>query len=169
MKIRRVLKKGKVVTTRRAEVVINSSKRIVSKIRPFCKRVKIAGSIRRNEKNPVDIDIVLIPKAESSKRKIESLLEKEGKFLQGGEKRATFRIKGIRVELYYTTEDSFGATLLAYSSRFGASIGLRVVARKKGFKLNQYGLFRGKKKIAGRTEEQIYHALGREWKAPAER
>lgn len=169
MKIKRVLKKGKVITTRRGKVVINLSEKIVSQIRPFCKRVKVAGSIRRNEKNPIDIDIVLIPKTESSKRKIESLLGREGKFLQGGEKRATFRIKGIKVELYYTTPDSWGATLLAYSSRFGASIGLRVVARKKGFKLNQYGLFRKGRKVAGRTEEQIYHALGRPWKAPAKR
>jgi DNA polymerase (family 10) len=59
--------------------------------------------------------------------------------------------------------------LLAYSSKFGSGIGLRVVAKKKGFKLSQHGLFKGKKRIAGKTEEEIYHALGREWKRPEER
>ena len=42
---------------------------------------------------------------------------------------------------------------------------------KKGFKLNQHGLFerRTGKKVAGKTEEEIYHALGRPWKKPEER
>lgn len=145
---------------------MNLSNKIVKSLKPYCKKIQIVGSIRRKEKNPVDVDITLIPKNNESKKKIENNLRNKGRFVQGGEKRATFRIKGVKIELYYTTEDSWGATLLAYSSRFGAGIGLRIVARKKGFKLNQYGLFRGNKKVAGKTEEEIYHALGREWKSP---
>lgn len=95
---------------------------------------------------------------------------KKGKFIQGGEKKSRWRIEGVNVELYYTTSDSWGATLLAYSSKFGAGIGLRVIARKKGFKLNQYGLFnRQGNKVAGKTEHDIYHALGRSWKEPENR
>ena len=59
--------------------------------------------------------------------------------------------------------------LLAYSTRFGESIGLRVIAKRKGMKLNQYGLFKDGKRIAGKTEKEIYHALGREWKSPEKR
>jgi DNA polymerase (family X) len=169
MKIRRLIKKGRVVITRRGNVVINLSKKVAKIIKPYCRRVEVVGSIRRKEKNPVDVDIALIPKNDKDKKNIENVLSKKGKFLAGGNKRATFKIEGVQVELYYTTEDSWGATLLAYSSKFGSQIGLRVVARKKGFKLNQYGLFRGQKKIAGKTEEQIYHALGRPWKLPEER
>ncbi len=166
VKTKRVLKKGKFVITRKGKFVLNLSEKIMKRIKPYCKKIQIVGSIRRKEKNPVDIDIVLIPKNNEYKKKIEDNLKNKGRFVQGGEKRATFRIKGVKLELYYTTEDSWGATLLAYSSRFGAGIGLRIVARKKGFKLNQYGLFKRNKKVAGRTEEEIYHALGREWKAP---
>jgi len=163
---RRILKKEKFVITRKGRFVLNLSNKIVKSLKPYCKKIQVVGSIRRKEKNPVDVDITLIPKNNKSKKKIENNLRNKGRFVQGGEKRATFRIKGVKIELYYTTEDSWGATLLAYSSRFGAGIGLRIVARKKGFKLNQYGLFRGNKKVAGKTEEEIYHALGREWKAP---
>lgn len=170
MKQRRVLKKGKIVTTRKGRVVVNLANSIAKKIKPFCSRVKIVGSIRRKVKNPVDIDIALIPRNEKDKDKIEEILKKQGKYVQGGEKRATFRIKGVKVELYYTNKEEWGATLLAYSSEFGAGIGLRMVAKRKGMKLSQHGLFsRSGRRIAGRTEEEIYHALGRGWKAPENR
>ena len=58
---------------------------------------------------------------------------------------------------------------MAYSSKFGAGIGLRMVAKRKGFKLNQHGLFKKGKRIAGKTEQEIYHALGRDWKSPNRR
>jgi len=169
MKKRFVKKKGKVVVTRRGNVVIHLANKIVKTIRPFCSRIQIVGSIRRKVKNPVDIDIALIPKTEKDKDRIEELLKKKGRYIQGGEKRATFRIEGVKVELYYTNKEEWGAALLAYSSEFGAGIGLRMVAKRKGFKLSQHGLFKGKKRIAGRTEEEIYHALGRPWKPPEKR
>ncbi len=167
--VRHIIKKGKWVSTRKGNFVIGLSKKILEEIKPYSRRIMVVGSIRRKEKNPVDIDIVLIPKTEENKEKIEVLLRKKGRFLQGGEKRASFRIEGVKVELYYTVPEEWGAALLAYSSEFGASIGLRVVAKKKGFKLNQHGLFRKGKRIAGKTEEEIYHALGRPWKSPEKR
>ncbi len=151
---------------KRGIFVIHLAEEITGKLKPFCRRIKIAGSIRRGEKNPKDIDIVLIPK---NREKLAEFMKKQGRFLQGGEKKSRWKIKGVKVELYYTTKDSWGATLLAYSSRRGASIGLRVVARAKGFKLNQYGLYKKRKRIAGKTEEGIYSALGRKYKPPAER
>ncbi|MBI2045704.1 hypothetical protein HYT23_06605 [Candidatus Pacearchaeota archaeon] len=165
MKRRLVLKKGKIHSTGSPGHVIHLSIKIVSWLKPFCRKIEIAGSVRRKSKTPVDIDVVLVPK---DKEKIISFLKTKGRFLQGGGKKASFRIQKVKVELYFTTPESFGATLLAYSSKFGSAIGLRVVARKKGFKLNQYGLFDRKTKryIAGRTEEDIYHALGREYKEP---
>jgi DNA polymerase (family 10) len=146
--------------------VLKLSKNLVRWLRPFSKKIEIAGSIRRNEKKPRDIDVVLIPK---DKEKILDFLKTKGRFVSGGEKKVYFRINGIKVELYYTNEKSWGATLLAYSSRLGSAIGLRMVAKRKGYKLNQYGLFRKGKFVAGKTEESIYRALGRKYKEPWER
>jgi DNA polymerase (family 10) len=168
-KLRHLFKKGRIVTTRQSKIVINLANKIVSEIKPYCRRIQIFGSLRRKEKNPVDIDVVLIPKNEENKKKIEEILSRKGKFLEGGEQRASFRIKRVKVELYYTTPEEEGAALLAYSSRFGASIGLRLVAKRKGFKLNQHGLFKNNKRIVGRTEKEIYSALGRPWKSPEKR
>ena len=75
------------------------------------------------------------------------------------------------MELYYTTPKEWVAELLAYSSRKGSGIGLRIIARLKGMKLTQHGLFnrRTGKRIAGKTEEEIYRALGRNYKKPEKR
>lgn len=164
--MRWVFKKGKRVELKKRNFVVKLADNLVEELKPYSRKIEIAGSVRRREKNPVDIDIVLIPK---NKEKIVEILSKKGEFLQGGEKKVRFRIKGVKVEIYYTDSKSWGATLLAYSSRFGAGIGLRVVARRKGFKLNQYGLWRKGKRVAGKTEQEIYHALGRRWKPPEER
>jgi DNA polymerase (family X) len=166
MERRVILKKGKIMVTRKGRVVIKLSERIFNYLKPFSKRIEIAGSIRRKEKNPVDIDIVLIPK---DRIKLEESLKQKGRFMQGGEKKSRWRIEGVNVELYYANEEEWGATLLAYSSKFGAGIGLRMIAKRKGFKLNQYGLFKKGKRIAGKTEQEIYHALGRDWKSPNRR
>lgn len=140
--------------------------KLISELKPFCKKIKITGSIGRHEKGHVDIDIVLIPK---NKEKLEEFMKTKGKFLQGGECESTWKVKGVQTELYYTNEKEWGAELLAYSSKKGSAIGLRVIAKKKGFHLTQHGLFKGKKRIAGKTEREIYQALGRPYKRPENR
>jgi DNA polymerase (family 10) len=167
MKKRQVLKKGKYVFTRKPSFVFNLAKNLTKKLKPYCNKMQLAGSIRRKVKSPVDIDVVLIPK---NKNKLEAKMKKLGaQYVQGGEHESTWKMKKVKVELYYTTSEEFGACLLAYSSETGSSIGLRVVAKKKGFKLNQHGLWKGGKRVAGRTEKGIYRALGRPWKKPEDR
>ncbi|MFA5174325.1 MAG: hypothetical protein WC438_04050 [Candidatus Pacearchaeota archaeon] len=151
---------------KRGEHVISLANRLVKQLKPFVRRIEIVGSIRRKSKNPRDIDLVVIPK---NKDKIKEFLSKKGKFLYGGEQKAGFRIEGVNIQLYYTILEEWGATLLAFSSKRGSGIGLRIVARTKGFKLNQHGLFKKGKRIAGKTEEEIYRALGRSWKKPENR
>ncbi len=146
--------------------VIGLAKKLIRSLKPYCKRIKVVGSIRRGEPNPIDIDIVLIPK---NKGKLEEFMKKKGRFVQGGEHESTWRIEGTKVELYYTIPEEWGATLLAYSSKKGSGIGLRVVAKRKGFKLTQHGLFKKGKRVASRTEREIYKALGRPLKAPENR
>jgi DNA polymerase (family 10) len=154
----------------KCEKVLNLAEKIFKNIKPFCRRIEIAGSIRRKEENPKDIDIVLIPQ---DKNKLEYFIKSKlnGKFLQGGEHESTWKIENTQVELYYTNEEEWGAELLAYSSKKGAGIGLRIIAKRKGFKLTQHGLFNRKtgKRIAGKTEKEIYTALKRPYKKPEER
>ncbi len=146
--------------------VVHLTKKLIRSLKSYCRKIQIVGSIGRGEQNPIDIDIVLIPK---NKKKLEEFMKKKGRFVQGGEHESTWRIERTKIELYYTVPEEWGATLLAYSSKVGSGIGLRVVAKKKGLKLTQHGLFKKGKRIAGRTEREIYKALGRSWKSPEKR
>ena len=103
MQKRPVIKKGRRVVTRKGDFVIYLANKILRSLKPFCSKIEIVGSIRRNEKNPVDIDIVLIPK---DKIKLEHFMKRKAKFIQGGEKKSRWRVDGVNVELYYTTNDS---------------------------------------------------------------
>jgi DNA polymerase (family X) len=143
--------------------VLKLSKRVYNLLKPFSNKIKIAGSIRRGEKNPVDIDIIIIPK---NKNKILESMNKIGKLREGGDKKIYFNVQGTDVEIYYAEQKYWGAMLLAYSSKRGAGIGLRIIAKKRGFHLNQYGLFKNGKFIAGKTEKEIYEALRRKYKSP---
>lgn len=163
---RRVLKKGRIVVTRKGSFVLKLADKIVKQLKLYCKRIKLVGSIRRKEKNPVDVDIVIIPK---NKEKIKQILIKEGKVIENGEKQFAVKIKGVKIEIYFVSAENWGSALIAYTGSSGYSIGLRIRAKKRGLKLNQYGLFRVNKKIAGKTEKQVYKALGKSYKLPENR
>lgn len=133
---------------------------------PFCSRIDVAGSIRRGKKDPRDIDMVCIPK---DKPAIDSYFAQRDHFRAKGDKIISSVIKGAQVDVYFAKPDNYGAMLLHTTGPAGYSIGLRVIAKRKGFKLNQYGLWKGNKLIASRTEEDILSALGKHLKPPSER
>ena len=71
---------------KRGKTVTNLAEDIERELKPYSHRVEVAGSIRRHEGKPHDIDIVLIPK---NKEKLEEFMKTRGKFLQGGEHEST--------------------------------------------------------------------------------
>ncbi|MBU2612136.1 MAG: hypothetical protein KKB62_00255 [Nanoarchaeota archaeon] len=148
------------------KLVIDLSRKLEKELKTFSKKIAVAGSIRRGERYPKDIDLVLIPK---ERVKLEDFMKKIGKFVEGGEHESTWKIEGVKVELYYTNKEEWGAELLAYSGKKGSNIGLRSVAKRKGMKLNQYGLFKDGRRLAGKTEKEIYEKLGRKYKKPEDR
>ena len=162
-KFKIVFKKGRYVKTRPGKEVLNIAKSTYNSLKPLTYRQEIVGSIRRKKPNPIDIDIILIPK---SKKKIIGYLSKKGKYLQGGEKRVSFKIKGVKVEIYFANNKSWGAHLMTYTGPFQYNIGMRMKAKKQGLLLNQYGLFKKDKQIAGTTELSIYKALNKHYKEP---
>jgi hypothetical protein len=131
-------------------------------IQPYSSRVTVAGSIRR-EITPNDIDIVVIPR---NKDKIIEQLSKLGYFKAQGEKQIFARIDGVDVDIYFTTPQSYGAELMTRTGPKGGNLGNRTLAKRKGYTLNQYGLYKGDRQIAGRTEKEIYEALGKKYKPP---
>jgi DNA polymerase (family 10) len=77
-----------------------------------------------------------------------------------GETKMTIRLSaGVQVDLRVVPEESFGAALQYFTGSKEHNIILRGRAKDRGLKINEYGVFRGEKRIAGRTEEEVYATL----------
>jgi DNA polymerase (family 10) len=70
------------------------------------------------------------------------------------------------VDLRVVEEQSFGSALLYFTGSKAHNIALRRLAQKRKLKINEYGVFKGRKRIAGETEESVYAALGLRWIDP---
>jgi DNA polymerase (family 10) len=134
----------------------------------FAKEVVPAGSYRRRKETIGDIDIL------ATSDKPEKLMDYFVKFdgisdaLAKGPTKTMVRLKiGLDADLRVVDEESFGAALAYFTGSKDHNIAMRELAIKKGWKLNEYGLFdKNGKMIAGRTEEEIYKALDLEWIPP---
>jgi len=136
------------------------------------KRVDIAGSYRRKQATVRDIDMMMITTKPEEVINNISKMKEIGKILAKGKKKLMVRLKnGIDMDVRVFKEEEYGAALQYNTGNKEHNITLRKIALKKGLTLNEYGLFRlkDKKKVAGRTEEEIYNKLGFKWIPPEER
>jgi len=163
----------------RAEVEPLASK-IVNTIGPYCIRTEVAGSIRRRKSTVNDIDIVVLPKPQSwiqvikeIRRKFDAITEKQG------EKLATLYVifaskdgQGyVEVDLYRASEGTWGILLLIRTGSAEHNIYLANLAIRKGFHLAySKGLLNEKGEVvASKTEEEVFQALGLDYKSPEDR
>jgi len=78
-----------------------------------------------------------------------------------GPTRSSVRLKnGLQVDLRVVAGESFGAALQYFTGSKAHNIAVRTLAVKQGLKINEYGVYRGEKRIAGKTEEAVYQSLG---------
>ena len=134
----------------------------------FAKEVVPAGSYRRRKETIGDIDILAI--SDKPEKLMDYFVSFDGisDVLAKGPTKTMVRLKiGLDADLRVLDEESFGAALAYFTGSKDHNIVMRELAIKKGWKLNEYGLF-GKdgKMIAGRTEEEIYEKLGLQWIPP---
>src|SRR5699024_5353377 len=84
-----------------------------------------------------------------------------------GRTRATVHLRsGLQVDVRVVPQVAFGAALYYFTGSKAHSVAVRRIAVERGLKLNEYGLFRGDKRIAGRTEQEIFQALDLPWIEP---
>jgi len=124
-------------------------------------RVAVAGSIRRMQETVGDLDILVT--SERPEKVIDffvSMPEIAHVYSKGNTKTMVRLKNGLDADLRVVPDKSFGAAWQYFTGDKRHNITLRVLAEKKKYKLNEYGLWRGKKLIVGRTEEEIYRALG---------
>lgn len=134
------------------------------------RRVSVAGSVLRRKETIGDIDFLVSLRAKSSSQKIiEFFINLPGviKVWSKGPTKVSLRLKGgVDVDLRIVPDESFGAALQYFTGSKEHNILTRKIAISKGFKLNEYGLFQGLERVAGKDEKEIYRALGMEWIPP---
>jgi DNA polymerase (family 10) len=129
--------------------------------------VEVAGSIRRKQETVGDIDILVITDNPHQVMEYFTNMEIIDRVIAKGPTRSTVRLKAdISCDLRVVPEKSFGSALLYFTGSEEINVELRKISIKKGLKLNEYGLFKGKLMIAGRTEEEIFHKLGMNYLEP---
>jgi DNA polymerase (family 10) len=145
------------------------AKRIVETLRQKAgsKKIEWAGSLRRMKENIGDIDILATgPNKEKIIHTFTHLPEVK-EVLASGETKASVIVEGgTQIDLRVVEEDSYGAALQYFTGSKGHNIHLRGIAKAKGLKINEYGVFKGKKKIGGIEEKDVYRSLGMDWIEP---
>ena len=130
-------------------------------------RVTVAGSTRRMKETIGDVDILAVARDKSKAAEILVESDRVSGTVVRGESKITVNLKiGITCDLRLIEEESFGAALQYFTGSKEHNIHLRNIAIASGMKLNEYGLFRGDMRIAGRTEAEIYSGLGMEFIEP---
>jgi len=124
-------------------------------------RVVVAGSFRRRRDTVGDLDILVTSK--HGPRVGDKLVgyDNVAEVLAHGPTRTTVVLRsGIQVDLRAVAEECYGAALMYFTGSKAHNIALRGIANDHKWKLNEYGLFSGKRRIAGATEEEVYKKLG---------
>ncbi|MBC7286889.1 MAG: DNA polymerase/3'-5' exonuclease PolX [Armatimonadetes bacterium] len=154
--------------------VLPIAEALVAKLRamPEVKECEMAGSVRRKRETVGDLDILAIstdpPKICAEFQRFDELQE----IIGAGDTKVSARLVGGRqVDLRVVEEDSYGAALQYFTGSKQHNIALRERANRMGLTVNEYGVFveqgeRKGEKVAGRTEEEVYAALGLPWIPP---
>lgn len=130
-------------------------------------KIDVAGSVRRRKETIGDVDFLVISK--KPERVMNFFVSMPGviKIWGKGPTKSSIRLKeGFDVDIRVLPKRTYGAALQYFTGSKEHNIALRKIAIDKGLKLSEYGLFKGSKMIAGKTEEEIYKKLGMDWMPP---
>jgi DNA polymerase (family 10) len=137
---------------------------------PKVSRCSVAGSIRRARPMVGDIDLVVV--SEDASAVAQAFLARSDIALvhAKGPHRVSVELESsMHVDLRIVPPACFGSALLYFTGNRAHTLALRQLALAQGLRLNEYGLFRGKRRIAGKTEEEVYAALSLPYLRPEER
>lgn len=125
------------------------------------KDIVVAGSYRRRKETVGDLDILATCKRGADIMERFTGYEDVRNVVSKGETRSTVVLRsGLQVDLRVVPQVSFGAALQYFTGSKDHSLSLRRIAQKRKLKLNEYGVFKGDERVAGRMEEEVYAEVG---------
>ena len=145
------------------------AKTLLEKIRslPGVELAEFGGSLRRRQETIGDLDFIAFSDNPTE------IINKFLKFPEikhvytKGEYRALVRLDiDMDADISVVSPKSFGAAMIAWTGNKHHNIAIRAIAEKKGWLLNDYGLWKNKQLLASKTEEEVYQKLGMDWIPP---
>ncbi len=148
---------------------LSLAERLIYELRKISRvgRIYPAGSVRRMCETVGDIDILV--EAEESQAVMDAFhsFPEITQVINRGKTKSSVLIEGeMQVDLRVVPMDSFGAALQYFTGSQAHNVRLRGIAKKEGYQINEYGIYRGEEKVGGEKEEEIYETLGLQWIPP---
>lgn len=134
---------------------------------PGVERVVAAGSYRRAKETIGDLDLLVTAAPGSAVMdRFVSYPEVEEVLAQGATKASLRLACKLQVDVRVVPGKSYGAALQYFTGSKAHNVALRQMAQRRGLKINEYGVFKGDRAVAGGTEESVYAAVGLPWIPP---
>jgi DNA polymerase (family 10) len=122
--------------------------------------VVAAGSYRRSRETVGDLDILVTARKNSPVMKRFVEYDAIDKVLSSGATRSSVVLRsGLQVDVRLVAQSSFGAALQYFTGSKDHNIAIRRLGQQRGLKINEYGVFRFEKRVAGRTEASVYRSV----------
>ncbi|HEY6062237.1 MAG TPA: nucleotidyltransferase domain-containing protein, partial [Chitinophagaceae bacterium] len=170
----KLFKENKRMPLKAAEKTGNEILSEINKI-PGVQKAALAGSLRRKKETVGDIDIVILAEPKNRKKIVTLLiaLPQVEKVLAKGVTKASVLLKNrnIQVDIRLVHDYEYGAAMLYFTGSKEHNIKLRTIAKQRGYKINEYGIFdaASHKRLAGETEEEMYRFLNLKYIPPEQR
>jgi len=128
---------------------------------PGIKDITVAGSYRRRKETVGDLDILVSCRQDSGAVEALKKYDQVKRVVSSGSTKSTVILRSdLQVDLRVVPEVSYGAALHYFTGSKAHNIAVRKLGVKRKLKINEYGVFQGEKRIAGKTEEDVYAKVG---------
>ncbi|MGK4003945.1 DNA polymerase/3'-5' exonuclease PolX [Sorangium sp. So ce1036] len=129
--------------------------------------VEVAGSLRRRKETVGDVDILVSARrGEPVAARLLSYPEIKQVLARGATKCSVVLRSGLQIDLRVVPPASYGAALHYFTGSKAHNIAVRTLGVGRGLKINEYGVFRGDRRIGGQAEEDVFRAVGLPWIPP---
>lgn len=134
---------------------------------PQAERVEVAGSLRRRRESIGDLDLLVASREPAVVAERFVRYPDLTKLLARGETKCSGVLRsGMQVDVRIVEPDCWGAALHYFTGSKAHNIAVRTLGVKRKLKISEYGVFRGKRRVSGRTEEEVFAAVGLPWIPP---
>ncbi|MGM0452661.1 MAG: DNA polymerase/3'-5' exonuclease PolX [Thermodesulfobacteriota bacterium] len=127
------------------------------------KSVAVAGSYRRGRETIGDLDVLVTCRQGYEAGIMDAFVHYEDvrQVDAHGKTKSSVRLRtGLQVDLRIVPQVSYGAALHYFTGSRAHNIAVRKLGQQRNYKINEYGVYEGDKRIAGKTEQEVYDAVG---------